>query len=292
MAKRSSAGSGAGHDPGGRVRRRRRRADVRPAAQGQPAARRQPAAGDAGRAAGWRPSPFRCPWSRSPRHGFAVGVGFALGNTLWITALQRNVPETRCRGSAVRLDRLGGPQPDRLPRDRADRGGDRNVGRRSSSPASSTSPSASAWCSSRRARHPHDSARRGRRRRPADSRTACRRKRRSRPDGREVGHPARVRSPPGHGPARRPAATPGSRARRLPAHPLSPASATRQAPMSPAVPVRYTRRVLEAARGQDRDGGFDHCSREARRPPRETGPHLRSPGPPLVRRADAGDVYL
>ena len=24
---------------------------------------------------------------------FAVGVGFALGNTLWITALQRNVPE-------------------------------------------------------------------------------------------------------------------------------------------------------------------------------------------------------
>ncbi len=25
--------------------------------------------------------------------GFAVGIGFALGNTLWITALQRNVPE-------------------------------------------------------------------------------------------------------------------------------------------------------------------------------------------------------
>ena len=24
---------------------------------------------------------------------FAVGVGFALGNTLWVTALQRNVPE-------------------------------------------------------------------------------------------------------------------------------------------------------------------------------------------------------
>jgi hypothetical protein len=78
-------------------------------------------------------------------------------------------------------------------------------------------------------------------------------------------------------------------------HHGEPRNAAGTHPAKPRVagpPVRYTRPVLEAARGQDRDGGFDHCSRKARRPPRETGPHLRSPGPPLVRRADAGDVYL
>ena len=46
-----------------------------------------------------------------------------------------------------------------------------------------------------------------------------------------------------------------------------------------------------AARSLTRDGGADHCSRKARRPSREPAPHLRPPGLPTYRRADAGDVY-
>ena len=50
-------------------------------------------------------------------------------------------------------------------------------------------------------------------------------------------------------------------------------------------------RSSRPARGQSRDGGDHHCPREARRPPRETGSHLRPPGPPECPRAVAGDVY-
>jgi hypothetical protein len=58
-----------------------------------------------------------------------------------------------------------------------------------------------------------------------------------------------------------------------------------------AAAVAYTRPVLEACASRPRDGGNDHCTRKARRPPRETVTHLRPPGPLELRRADAGDVY-
>ena len=53
----------------------------------------------------------------------------------------------------------------------------------------------------------------------------------------------------------------------------------------------YSAPSSRPARGQSRDGGDHHCPREARRPPRETGSHLRPPGPPECPRAVAGDVY-
>ena len=61
--------------------------------------------------------------------GFVTGIGFAFGDTLWMSTLQRKAPEhALSRDQLVRLARLGGPEPARLRADRAARRGGRDVG--------------------------------------------------------------------------------------------------------------------------------------------------------------------
>ena len=59
--------------------------------------------------------------------GFFVGMGFALGENLYVTAFQRNLPGARpVEDQLLRLVRVGGAQPDRLRAHRPGRRGDRH----------------------------------------------------------------------------------------------------------------------------------------------------------------------
>ena len=178
--------------------------------------------------------------------GFAVGVGFALGNTLWITALQRNVPE-HALSRISSFDWIGSVALNPI--------GYVLIGPIAAAIGTSETLAVAAVLNIAVCLSVVlvPSVRAIRMDVPSRWRSAA-----------DLGRPSSRRPQPSRNPP--------DPCRRL--------------------PVRYTRPVLEAARSQDRDGGFDHCSRKARRPPRETGSHLRSPGPPKLRQALAGDVYL